>query len=204
MNIVWDFGGVLFRWRPAELLAQTLPARVTDEASARHWQAQIFQHYSGDWGEFDRGTVQVDELIARITARTGLAADEVQAVIDGIPDELSPIAPSVALLEALRERGHRLFYLSNMPAPMVEHLERSHDFLAYFEDGVFSSRVNLIKPEAEVFRLAQQRFGIPAQELVFLDDYLPNVQAAQAQGWQAMHFTDAASAQALLHEQSLF
>jgi putative hydrolase of the HAD superfamily len=73
MNIVFDFGGVLFRWRPAELLQQVLPQRAPDAEQAAHWVAQIFQSYGGDWGEFDRGTVTVPDLVQRIATRTGLA-----------------------------------------------------------------------------------------------------------------------------------
>ncbi len=42
-HVIFDFGVVLFRWRPEVVLRQTLPGRVTDAASAAHWKAQIFQ-----------------------------------------------------------------------------------------------------------------------------------------------------------------
>lgn len=204
MNVVWDFGGVLFQWRPALLLARVLPQRVTDETSARHWQALFFEEYAGDWGEFDRGTIELEQLVDRIAARTGLSNAEVRAVIDAVPAELEPITASVALVHALRERGHGLYFLSNMPAPYADHLERTHSFLAQFDDGVFSSRVKLIKPEAAVFRLAQERFGIDASETVFLDDHLPNIAAARQHGWKALHFTEPATAEAALRALGLF
>ena len=34
MNVVFDFGGVLFRWRPRDLLARLLPQHVPDAAEA--------------------------------------------------------------------------------------------------------------------------------------------------------------------------
>ena len=40
-----------------------LPQRATDEASAAHWVAQVFQGYGGDWGDFDRGTVTPADLV---------------------------------------------------------------------------------------------------------------------------------------------
>lgn len=195
MNFVFDFGRVLFRWRPEALLREVLPQRASDEASARHWVAQVFQSYGGDWGDFDRGTVQPPELAQRIAARTGLTPDEVRAVIDAVPAELQPLPDSVALLQRVRAAGHRSFYLSNMPAPYADHLEASHDFVRGFEAGVFSARVGFNKPEPEIFALAQARFGVPADSLLFLDDHAPNVVAAQAAGWQALLFTDAAQAE---------
>ena len=72
-----------------------------------------------------------------------------------------------------------------------------------FNDGVFSGRVHHNKPEPEIFRLAQRRFGVPAQEIVFLDDHEPNVVAARAMGWQAFVFTNAAQAEADLRSLGL-
>lgn len=195
MNFVFDFGRVLFRWRPETLLREVLPQRVTDEASARHWVGQVFQAYGGDWGDFDRGTVQPPELAQRIAARTGLGVDEAAAVIAAVPSELQPLPDSVALLQRLRAAGHRTFYLSNMPAPYAEHLEATHDFVRGFEAGIFSARVGFNKPEPEIFALALQRFGVPAESLLFFDDHAPNVQAARQAGWQALLFTDAAQAE---------
>lgn len=194
-HFVFDFGGVLFQWRPIELLQRCLPRRAHDGASARHWVEQIFQDFAGDWGEFDRGTVSVDELARRIAARTGLLADEVHAVVAAVPDELQPLADSVALLRRLRDAGHRLFYLSNMPLPFAEHLEREYAFLDWFDRGVFSSRVRHIKPEPPIFELAARRFGVAASRLMFFDDSARNVRAARAAGWHALQFVDAADCQ---------
>lgn len=195
MNFVFDFGRVLFRWRPEMLLREVLPERASDEASARHWVSQIFQGYGGDWAEFDRGTVSPHALAQRIAARTGLRVDEAKAVIEAVPAELQPLADSVALLQRVRDAGRRTFYLSNMPAPYADHLEATHAFVRGFEAGVFSARVGYNKPEPEIFALAQARFGVPADSLLFLDDHAPNVQAARQAGWQALLFTDAAQAE---------
>ena len=200
MKIVFDFGGVLFGWHPPRLLQRELPRHAHDRASTSRLVADFFEGYGGDWGEFDRGALAVPELVARIAARTGLAEHEVQAVIDGIPRELQPVAETVALLQRLREGGRRLFYLSNMPAPMADHLEREHHFLQWFEDGVFSARVGDVKPNAEIYALAAARFGVPSAELVFIDDMPLNVKAARAAGWNAIRFVDAAQCEAELRE----
>ena len=195
MHFVFDFGRVLFNWQPEALLQRVLPQRVLDEASAAHWVAQVFQSYGGDWGEFDRGTVEPGDLVQRISGRTGLTPAEVQAVVDAVPASLQPIPASVDLLQRLQQPGRPMFYLSNMPAPYADHLEREHAFVRAFSDGVFSARVKLIKPDPAIFRMASQRFGVAPAELVFLDDHPANVAAARAAGWQALLFSDAAQAE---------
>jgi HAD superfamily hydrolase (TIGR01509 family) len=202
-TVVWDFGGVLFNWSPSDLIRRELPQRARSAEEAAHWVASIFQNYGGDWGEFDRGTVTVPELVQRIATRTGLGAQEVQAVVDGVPGELQPKSDSVALLRQLRDAGQSQRFLSNMPAPYADHLEAEHDFIGWFADGVFSGRVKAIKPEREIFDIAASRFGVPPAELLFFDDHAPNVEAARACGWQAELFTTAAVAAAQLRERGL-
>jgi putative hydrolase of the HAD superfamily len=200
VNIVFDFGGVVFRWQPAAMLMRELPHIATDETTAATWVSRIFQNYGGDWGDFDRGTVEPADLVRRIAARTGLNAADVQCVVDAVPHELQPLSDSVDWIRRLHADGHSLFYLSNMPAPYAQHLEVSYDFFDCFTSGVFSGRVKMIKPERAIFDFAATRFGKPANELVFFDDHLPNVQAARDAGWQAWQFTNAASAEATLQE----
>jgi HAD superfamily hydrolase (TIGR01509 family) len=197
--LIFDFGVVLFRWRPAALLARVLPARVADEAAALALVDVFFQGYGGDWGRFDRGTISVPELVTSIAGRTGLGEAEVQAVIAAIPDELAPVAESVALVERLHAAGHPLYFLSNMPAPFADHLERSHAFLRRFRDGVFSARVQLCKPEAAVFDHALMRFGLQAREAVFIDDHAANISAAAALGLHTVHFQSPEQTAKALH-----
>lgn len=195
MKLVFDFGGVLFQWQPAELLKRVLPTRAVDDTSAAHWVSEVFQGYGGDWGDFDKGLLSAEELVARLALRTDLGTDEAQAIVDAVPEVLQPIDATVALLDRLRASGVPLYYLSNMPAPFADHLERTHAFVGWFQAGVFSGRVRQAKPDAAIFALAAERFGAAPEELVFLDDHPPNIDAARAAGWRALHFTDAVRAE---------
>jgi putative hydrolase of the HAD superfamily len=198
MRIVFDWAGVLFHWQPHGLVQRTLPRHAPDEASAQRLAADIFQGYGGDWAEFDRGRVEVPALVAQIAARTGLPAADVRRVVDAVPAELQPMPDTVALLRRLHAQGRRLHFLSNMPGPYADHLEREHDFLRCFESGVVSSRVQQIKPEPGIFDTAARLFGAAPAELLFVDDVPANVYAARAAGWQALQFVDAADCEAQL------
>ena len=198
MKIVFDFAGVLFHWQPRRMLMRVLALHAVDEASAAHWEAAIFQHWGGDWAEFDRGVIDVEPLALKIAARTALHVDEVRAVINAIPYELRADAATVQLVQELADAGHELYFLSNMPAAFADHLESQHDFLRSFRAGVFSARVHAVKPEAAIFRIAEQRFAAAAHELVFIDDVMANVAAAREAGWRALQYVDAAQCRAAL------
>ena len=192
-RIVFDLGAVVFNWKPRLMLMRELPHVVTNETTAAVWEQQVFQAYRGDWGDFDRGTVEIPDLVQRIAKRTGFAAADVQTIVDAVPRELQPMPDTVALIHQLADAGHTLHYLSNMPAPYADVLER-YDFFSRFSGGVFSGRVHHNKPEAAIFELAQAQFGVAPDQLVFLDDHAPNVLAARALGWNALQFSDAAQA----------
>lgn len=203
MNVVFDFGGVLFRWQPRELLARLMPERTRTPEAAQALFDAVFENYGGDWGEFDRGTVEPGPLAERIARRTGLTEAEVHAVIDAVPAELQPIPGTVELLRRLHAAGVPLYYLSNMPAPYAQHLERTHHFLGLFRAGVFSSRVRLIKPEREIFVHTARLLGIEPARTLFIDDVARNVAAARDAGWRAVQFADAAQCSAALRAEGL-
>jgi len=203
MNVVFDFGGVLFNWRPSELLARELPHRVTDAASAARWVDDFFQGYGGDWGDFDRGTVESGPLAERIARRTGLAVDEARRVIEGVPTELTPIAGTVALLHDLHAAQRPLYFLSNMPEPYARHLEETHAFLALFRGGVFSARAGLCKPEPAIYEHCARELGLEPAHTLFVDDVAHNVEAARAAGWQALQFENSAQLAAELRGRGL-
>ena len=50
MNVVFDFGGVLFRWQPHEFLARLMPQRTQTDADTQALVADFFEGYAGDWG----------------------------------------------------------------------------------------------------------------------------------------------------------
>ncbi len=202
-RVVFDFGAVVFQWRPTVMLRRELPHLATDETRAAHWAAQIFQSYGGDWGEFDRGVLSVPDLVARLCARTGLQRNDAQTAVDGVARELQPQPAMVALLQRLHAAGRPLHFLSNMPAGIASELEARHDFFRCFASGVFSARVQLIKPDPAIYRLAAARFQAAPADLVFIDDHPPNIAAAKALGWDGFVFKCAAQAEAELGARGL-
>lgn len=201
-RIVFDFAGVVFGWQPLALIRRCLPHRAPDDAAAGALEAAIFEGYGGDWAEFDRGRIGVAEIVRRIARRTALPAADVRAVVEAVPHALQPRDDTVALLARLHADGAVLHFLSNMPRPYAEHLDRRHpDVMARFRSGVYSARVGLIKPESAIFAAAAAAFGATGHDLVLLDDILANVEAARASGWHALQFGDAPGGEAALRAQ---
>ena len=190
MNIVFDFGAVLFDWQPAQLVAQHFPERATTPAQARTLAQAMFDH--DDWRGFDSGRVALEQVVSRTALRLELPEARLHDALGPIGERLVPIACNIDLLAGLRERrrsqgGLRLYFLSNMPEPYARALERRHDFLQWFDGGIFSSDVKLGKPDPAIFRLLASRYQLANADTLFIDDNLANVQAADALGWQTIH-----------------
>jgi putative hydrolase of the HAD superfamily len=201
--VVFDVAQVLLGWDPQRMLRRVVPHLAPDEAAAARLELLLFEHWVGDWVAFDRGEVDSAGIADTIAQRTGLAVADVARVVDAIPHELQPLTDTLALVDALQAAGHRLTYLSNMPAPYVKLLLAQHRFFGQFADGIFSCDVGTSKPASRIFALAEARFGLAPQDVVFLDDSTVNIAAAQARGWQALWFTEAGAARAALQDMGL-
>lgn len=55
---------------------------------------------------------------------------------------------------------------------------------------VDSSEVRAIKPEQEIYQIAQEKTGLEPQEILLVDDSRSNVMAAEKMGWHVLWFDD--------------
>lgn len=192
-TVVFDLGAVLLHWQPIEIVQHELPLHAPTAAAAQALCERIFQglHPGATWAEFDRGRFEPAPLAAALAAQSGVDAQELLRFIHAIPDHLHTKQDTAALLPRLQAQGHRLVYLSNMPAPYADRL-LARDFFDHFEDGIYSAHVGLIKPEPAIYALAETQFGLTPADTVFIDDNPHNIAAARARGWQGIQFLDAA------------
>ena len=180
MNIVFDLGAVLLTWQPEQLVATHLGAHAPTAEAAAELVRAMFHHE--DWLGF-------------MALRLELPAHQLGAMLPIDAIHLTPIMASVAVLAGLRARREagadlQLYYLSNMPAPWARVIEREYPFMRWFDGGVFSGDVGLLKPQPDIYQLLAGRHALAPQHTLFIDDVLVNVQAARALGWQAIHCTD--------------
>ena len=185
MNIVFDLGGVIFRWDPEALAAAHFPGREERGLALR----LICGH--GDWIELDRGALTYDEAARRAGSRTGIEVNRIRRFLDGTAEHLIPKEDSVGLLRELGAAGHPLYLLSNMHGPVVPCLER-HDFMRFFKGKIYSCQVGQVKPEGGIYRTLLKTFSLEARDTVFIDDTPSNLPEAEAQGIHTIHFTGAA------------
>jgi FMN phosphatase YigB (HAD superfamily) len=185
-NVIFDLGGVLVNWRPQEIIGSFYREPHLREAVRRH----MLQH--PDWLDLDRGTLLPPAAAERFAQRLERPLAEMLALLNHVKASLTPMPESIALATRLRERGLSLYVLSNMSEDTFEYLQAQHAFFDLFDGIVISAAVRLIKPEAEIFAYLAQRYGLAYAETVFIDDHLPNVDAARRLGFSVIHFENPA------------
>jgi len=89
----------------------------------------------------------------------------------------------------LRKNGIKIAILSNMPPDFREFLPNC-SWLPEFDHSTFSCELKAVKPAHEIYHHCLNGLGIEPQHVLFIDDRLPNIEAAQELGWQGFVFTN--------------
>ena len=182
MNIVSDLGGVVVKWEPDVIVAKWF----TDPGIRAIVRREIIDHE--DWLKLDRGTLSQEAAIARAAVRTGLPEADVTEFLRQVPVELVAVPETVELMYGLRANGHILYCLSNMPFASIEHLEKTYSFWELFAGKVISCRLNLCKPEPEIYGYLLKTYDLDAARTVFIDDIEANLVTAAQLGMQTIRF----------------
>ena len=197
MNIVFDFGNVLFEWNPVRLIDEHFERASALPTTSAALAETLINHQ--DWLDFDLGLLDAATVAERSAVRLSLDRGHLHRFVERIPHVLPTIDRTIALFNQLADETadhgvHRLLYLSNLPASYAPVLEARCPWIARFEGGLFSGRVNLAKPDAAIYALAERELNLIPGETLFLDDSPRNVDAARARGWSAEMITGPQSA----------
>ncbi len=191
-NVIFDFGGVLVRWKPQEILERF----YREEALRERVRRAVFEH--PDWVEIDRGTLAEEAAVRRFAERTDRPREEIASLVQHAKDSLTPIPESVALLRELSRRRVPLYGLSNVSAETFALLRERYDFWSVFAGIVISAEVKTVKPEPAIFEHLCRAHGLTPAESAFIDDHPPNIEAASRLGFRTILFRGAAECAAQL------
>jgi putative hydrolase of the HAD superfamily len=202
--VLFDWGHTLMDWVwDEDLLEAGIRAGLAAVGAPPQLAASLTARYRAevqltDWEVPEE--VEYEPLVRAMLADSGVDVDET-ALREYLLAEHAAWAParrrasmSVALLDALRERGLKTGLVSNsMDPPWILLRDLEEQELAERLDAtVFSSEIGLRKPRPEIFLLALDRLGVAADRSLFVGDRLDaDVRGARDVGMrtvQAMWF----------------
>ncbi|MCB1387698.1 MAG: HAD family phosphatase [Rhodobacteraceae bacterium] len=198
MNVVFDVGNVLIRWRPENAVAPEFPVRA---AALAYLDRMGF----AAWNLANDGGRPFAEAVAALRRSRGAEAEPLTHYAERFAETIrEPIEGTWTLVGRLRARGLRLFALTNFAAETWPVALRPHPRLAdAFEDVVVSGQVGLVKPDPALYRLLLRRNGLEAEGCLFIDDSAANVAGARAVGMAAHRFTTPDALEATLAARGL-
>jgi putative hydrolase of the HAD superfamily len=123
------------------------------------------------------------EALGIASPSPSLTAELARARVD--EDQMEPFPETVEVLQRLRDRGIRLGVLSEAWPSLVEHYRRHH-LLEFFDAFVISAQEARLKDDPLLFATAAERMALPSASVVFVDDWLPNVQTALSAGFRGI------------------
>lgn len=181
-NIVFDIGNVLtdFRW------ADFLRDKGFDEAMIKRIAKASVE--SPLWKEFDRGERTTEELMWAFVNHDPEIEKELHMAYDDVHDMVRIRDYAIPWVQELKGRGYRVFYLSNFAQKAERECSDALAFLPYMDGGILSWKDRLIKPDPRIYSLLLERYGLKAEESVFIDDLPENVEGAVRQGMHGIVF----------------
>lgn len=191
-NIIFDIGNVLadFRWREM-LLDKGFEADMVERIA----QASVLTPV---WREYDRGVWTDEEVMKGFIQNDPEIEDELRCAYADFYNMVTIRDYAIPWVEELKAKGYHVFYLSNYPHKAEVDCPEALAFIPHMDGGILSYRDRVVKPDAEIYKLLLSRYGLVAEECVFMDDTLENVEAAEKLGIYGIHFTTKEAAEAEL------
>lgn len=184
--VIFDVGHVLYDWNPRVLYERLIPDGEALDAFLRDVVSKDW-HFQHDAGR------DFADTSAELIAAHPHHADLIRLWGDRFIDSVGPAMPDMpALVDDLHAAGVPLFGITNFSHEFWPPFRaREAAFFDRFVDIVVSGDERLVKPDAAIYRLALDRFGLAADQAVFVDDRQDNVDGAAAVGLHALLFTGA-------------
>ena len=193
-NIIFDFGGVVVQFNPKDFLMDHFMNKRAEEI------VYELTFGSQEWQDLDRGIITREEGNAAMLENAARVTRvfEVQTVIDEWPAILRTKESTVHTMQKLKAAGYRLYYLTNIPADIMDEL-RQREWFSLFDGGVASCDVHLCKPEPAIYTTLMQTCNLAYDESIFIDDNKVNAQAAYNLGITGILYKNPKSFERALH-----
>jgi putative hydrolase of the HAD superfamily len=178
-TVIFDLGGVLLRTEdrePRTRLAESL-GMTYGELESRVYGSR----------EPMRGEISADDHKRSVLKSLGLPEDSMEEFGKGFWGGDRIDRKLVDFIRDLRA-DYTTVLLSNAWDDLRPLLINVWKIADAFDHIFISAEMGLAKPDPAIYRAVIAEIGKEPSELVFVDDFIENIQAAREEGWNAVHF----------------
>lgn len=163
-NILFDCADTLLRFHSKDDLAEQLQSA---ERAARIHNA--FQK-SEIWSKYDNGLISEDEVLQAVLPMLDKEDRPIgMQYFDDFIHHFTPFSGMEDLLKELKEKGLRLYLVSDFP-PKFTVLWEKYELFRLFDGCAVSFRVHGSKKDLRLFEYLLNTYGLDPRECLFVDD----------------------------------
>ncbi|HAV76898.1 MAG TPA: HAD family hydrolase [Anaerolineae bacterium] len=182
--IIFDYGNVLIEWNPRYVYNRYF--HNDPKGMERFFKEVDFM----GWNALQDKGRSFKEGVADLSAQFPHHAHLIQAYHDHWKDSIGvAYTDTVDIMKHLKAKGYPLYGLSNWSAETFPYAREKYDFFDLFDGMVISGEVGYVKPEPQIYHLMLEKIGKPAEECLFIDDSLPNINQANTMDFNTIHFS---------------
>jgi putative hydrolase of the HAD superfamily len=180
-TLFFDLGNVLIFFDHHKMCRQ-----VAELCGLTVESVQEIMYQYGD--AYERGAISSQALHEEI-CRTAQMKIPFQALMHAVSDIFQPNLPVISIALQLKEKGHRLFLLSNTCEAHFNFAASQFPFIRQLDGYVLSYEVEARKPEKKIYEKALEIAGCQSKDCFYTDDLFPYIEAARALAFDAEHYT---------------
>ena len=197
-GVVWDFGDVIIQWDPRPAIVAGVGEAEADRfLAAEDFDFMAWNHLRDAGATWDDGEAEVRRTHPHWAEHAASYRANFELSMTG------PVAGTADLITELHAAGVPQLGLTNWSHELYPAAPRLYPVLDLLDDVVVSGTEKLAKPDPAIFEIAVARAGLPAADLVLVDDKAANVAAAIEFGLDGIVFTGADDLRVALRERGL-
>ena len=181
--LIWDLEGVLMLTDDANM-----PLTVAKKLNAPYEKVrEIFFSDTND--KVDLGEVTQDQFNEYILDTLQISRDKKYLLEEVLNEEFYIDNDLLIKITGMR-REYKTGLISNFSNDLRPKIENEWAIGSAFDEIIISCEVGVIKPDPAIFNLMLDRLGVKADESVFIDDRIKNIDGAKEMGFHTIFFTD--------------
>lgn len=192
-TVIFDLGKVLVEFDAVKGMKKLGFSKDAIEA----FNDRIFPKF---WESCDERPISDSDIRKLFKDRLSGYEREVDILWDNLTEVTSVYEYSCKWIKELKERGYKVYILSNYGQRAFEINSQVYTFLKDVDGKVISYEVEMTKPDAGIYNFLAEKYGINPQEAVFIDDRRINVEGAIACGFKGILFENYEQARAELEK----
>ena len=183
-NVIFDFGNVLVKWEPEKIYAE----HFGDEAKAWWFLRHVAD---ADWrNRIDAGESQ-DMCINELQERYPDYREAIELYRTKWREMLTGEMPGMREVVLKLKELTDVYGLTNWSMETFPEARRRFTILQMIDRYVVSAAEGLVKPDPRLFQVLLDRYGLQAEDCIFIDDNPLNVEAASKMGMEGIVFQGA-------------